>query len=380
MREPTSRAALPEQFRRFARAVGRDGALRYAAICEGCATDSWLLDLVAQAPPDQRRPNILLAAVHYLLLGGADHPLASWYPTVGAHGGGAPMPLDGIFPAFASFCRLHRHELGALVATRAIQTNEVGRCTALLPALATVASRSAAPLAVVDLGTSAALNLYFDRYEYRYVHDGAVTVAGAPGSQVSLRCDVVDHVPPTAPFDVATRLGVDKAPVDVRDDASARWILACQWPDHLDRFSIARDAITLARDGTGQDVAIEIREGDMVESLPRVAADVPAHVRLCLVHTWVAAYLPPDAQRALAVQVAAIAATRPVSWVFAEAPYEVPGLPMPPSPPGADRSATALVLVEDGPDTPRREWRLADMHSHGRWLRWFGTADPAGGT
>ena len=30
----------------------------------------------------QRRPNLLLAAVHFLLLGGAAHPLAAHYDTV----------------------------------------------------------------------------------------------------------------------------------------------------------------------------------------------------------------------------------------------------------------------------------------------------------
>lgn len=384
MREQTSREALPEEFRRFARGVERDGAPRYAGICRGIATDPWLLDLVAQAPPDQRRPNIILAAVHYLLLGGADHPLAAWYPTVAAlHGqpvgatcapfddvDGAPL-ADGIFTAFASFCRAHRDELALLIATRATQTNEVGRCTALLPALSTVAKRSdGAPLVVVDLGTSAALNLHFDEYAYRYAMHDATRDAGRAGSRVMLHCDVIDGEPPTAPVAVARRIGVDRSPVDVRDDDSARWLLACQWPDHLDRFSLARDAIALAR---SSDQPVEMVEGDLVESLRRLVPTVPDHAHLCLVHTWVAAYLTPDEQRALRAEIAAIATTRPVSWLFAEAPYEVPELPLPLSPDGSGKSPTAVVLVEDGPDAPAPSAsRLADMHSHGRWLRWFG--------
>lgn len=380
MRESTSREALPEQFRRFARGVGRDGAARYAAICQGVATDPWLLDLVAEAPPDQRRPNILLAAVHYLLLAGADHPLARWYPTVAAlHGTDGEGELgwseEGIFSAFAAFCRAHRAELGALIATRATQTNEVGRCTALLPALSTISERcGGSPLAVVDLGTSAALNLLFDRYSYRYVLDeDTVREAGVPEAPVVLRCDVRGGEPPTSPMEVAARVGVDRAPVDVHDDDSARWLLACQWPDHLDRFALARDAIALARASVEP---LEIVEGDIIESLRGVVAGIADHARLCLVHTWVAAYLSPDAQRALRAEIAAIAATRPVSWLFAEAPYEVPGLPVPPASNGVDRSPTTLVLVEDGPDEREPSvTRLADMHSHGRWLRWYGASE-----
>lgn len=392
MREPTSRKALPEQFRRFARGMERDGALRYAEICRGVAEDPWLLDLVAQAPPDQRRPNILLAAVHYLVLGGTDHPLAAWYPTVaaprgpaadggiaGSDGDGSYAKLDGappgqaLFPAFSSFCRAYEGALAPLIATRATQTNEIGRCAALLPGFATVASRrNGAPLAIVDLGTAGALSLHFDEYSYRYVRDGVIDSAGRPGSPVVLHCDVVEGAPPTAPVTVAQRVGVDRTPVDVRDEESARWLLACQWPDHLDRFCLARDAIELAR---SSEQPIEIVQGDIITRLRDVASSTPGHAHLCVVHTWVAAYLAPAAQRALQEEISAIAATRPVSWLFAETPYEVPELPLPPSPDAGSRSPTALVLVEDGPDVSARSaWRLADMHSHGRWLRWFGAA------
>lgn len=377
MREHASRGELPEQFCRFARGIARDGARLYASICRGVATDPWLLDLVAQAPPDQRRPNILLAAVHYLLLGGAEHLLAAWYPTVDASRSLASRrteapPDDALCPAFASFCRAHRQELSALIATRATQTNEVGRCTALLPALSTVASRGdGSPLVVVDLGTSAGLNLRFDQYAYLYaMRDATISRAGRSASPITLHCEVHEGTPPTELVHVAGRVGIDRQPIDVRDDDSARWLLACQWPDHLDRFSLARDAIALAR---SSDDPIEIVQGDIIDSLRGVAATVPHHAQLCLVQTWVAAYLSPDAQRALRAEISAIAATRPVSWLFAEAPYEVPGLPLPLAPRRSDKSATALVLVEDGPDKKDASaWHLADMHSHGRWLRWFG--------
>ncbi|MGH2928008.1 MAG: DUF2332 family protein, partial [Solirubrobacteraceae bacterium] len=94
---------------------------------------------------------------------------------------------------------------------------------------------------------------------------------------------------------------------------------------------------------------------------------------LCLIHSWVAAYLTPEDQRLLATTVAEIASRRPVSWIFAESPYEVPGLPVPPTPGQATAEATAVVVV-DGEPGQRGQYatRIADMHSHGRWLRWYG--------
>src|SRR5580692_341153 len=101
---------LADQFRSFAVAVGRDGTAVYEHICRGVADDRALLDLTGLAPPAQRRPNLLLAAVHFLLLSGADDRLADHYRTV-AEWRGTPVrrPADDRDPfvEFAAFCRAH---------------------------------------------------------------------------------------------------------------------------------------------------------------------------------------------------------------------------------------------------------------------------------
>ncbi len=68
--------------------------------------------------------------------------LAGYYDTV-AEVRGVPYdaPSGDVAAAFTSFCLTHRRELEHLVATRTTQTNEVGRCSALLPGLCEVASR-----------------------------------------------------------------------------------------------------------------------------------------------------------------------------------------------------------------------------------------------
>lgn len=369
--------ALADQVRHFAAGAAADGAWRYERICAGLAADAELLALICEAPPAQRRPNILLAAVHYLLLRGADDPLVRHYPTVEAWRSGRGLPparsapgSDDPFSDFATFCRGHREQLAHLVATRATQTNEVGRCAGLLPALASVAGQVDRPLAVLDIGTSAGLNLLFDRYAYDY---GPGRATGSTGSPVTVRCEVRHGEPPRSVPEVAARAGLDRAPVDLADDDAALWLLACQWPDHLDRFATLRAAIDLARGG-GQPPALHA--GDAVADLAATVATLPGagDAHLCLVHSWMAAYLDPDGQEALHEAIVAIAGTRPCSWLFAEDPGEVPGLPVPPAPgAGRVRGATAIVhwtLAADG-RTPRVA-RLADMHSHGRWLHWYG--------
>lgn len=371
MRDDAAPADLGRQFRTFAAVAERDGAPLYRRICEGVAGDGAVLRLVGQAPPSQRRPNLLLAAVHFLLLQGADDPLAAHYPTVAEWLGRPPSaPSGDPFAAFSAFCRRHHDALAGLLATRSTQTNEVGRCTALLPGLVTVAARSTEPLSLVDLGSAAGLNLLFDRYAYAYSGPGpAVTRAGAEGSAVLLEAELRHGpLPDLSLPEVAHRAGIDAHPVDPDDLDRSLWLLACQWPDHPGRFRRTARALDLARATADRP---RVAAGDVVDDLASVASTAPPGTHLCLFHSWVAAYLSPTDQARLAAEVAAAARERAVSWLYAEQPYEVPALDPPPAPAGEDKAATALVLVElDG--RRRTAVRLADVHPHGRWIRWWG--------
>ena len=149
---------MPEHFRGFAAVVERDGGTTYATICRGVADDEDVLGLLHAAPPAQARPLLLLGAVHFLLLSGVQHPLAAHYDTVATVLGEPPRtPTTDVTAAFISFCHDFAPELTELIATRRTQTNEVGRCIALLPGLCHIASHDAEgePLSLLDLGTSA---------------------------------------------------------------------------------------------------------------------------------------------------------------------------------------------------------------------------------
>ena len=77
-----------------------------------------------------------------------------------------------------------RDDLEALYATHNTQTNEVGRCGFLLPMFGLVAARARRPLAMIEAGASAGLNLLFDRYGYEY---GAGRFIGDPRAPVLMR-------------------------------------------------------------------------------------------------------------------------------------------------------------------------------------------------
>jgi len=356
---------LAAQFRSFSGVAGRDGAPLYERISAGVAEDPELLSLAAVSPPEQRRPTLLLAAVQFLLLGGDDHPLGARYRTVAPPDAARRAPGgDDPFPDFRDFCLSRRSALEPLLGTRATQTNEIGRATALVPGLAAAASALGVPrLTLLELGASAGLNLLLDRYAYDY----GGGVAGDVTSPVVLGCELRHGHPRLALPELLWRCGLDRQPVDPTDEPSARWLLACLWPDHLARFERLAAALELAAAIASRPPVVQ---ADMVDDLAAVVATVPTAAPLCVFHTWSAAYLTSDRQRSLAAAMADLGRRRPLAWLFAEEPAEVPGLPVPPPPPEGRRGATALVLTTYHDGAPRSR-RLADLHPHGRWLRWW---------
>jgi hypothetical protein len=370
---------LADHFRGLAATVERDGGTIYPSICRGAADDPRVLSLLDGTPLPQRRPLLLLAAVHFLLLSGVEHPLADYYDTVAeVRGKPCDAPSTDVSPVFIAFCEEHRHALEHVIASRTTQTNEVGRCSALLPGLCHIASLydREVPLSLLDLGTSAGLNLLFDDYAYTYrsASGDGVRTAGTTDSAVSIECsarDDISSLPELRMPIMGDRVGLDLSPLDPFSDDDVLWLLACQWPDNPIRFGRLRGALTNVR---SSDNPPRLERGDMVADLSRVAASVPGTNPLVVFHSWVAAYLDENQQRTLAHEVQMLGTERPVHHLYCETPFETPGLPTPPSPvrrEGPDL-ATALVHIASGGEPER----LADTHPHGYWIRWWPTTPP----
>lgn len=351
---------LMARFEHFADTSTRHTPL-YAAISRRVSDEPDVAALLLHAEAGQRIPVLLLAAVHDLLLSGLDHPLSACYPTVVDEPTGTPHEAADLF---VDLCRRHQDLVVALVASRSTQTNEIGRSAALRPVLVHLARRHGL-LGLVEVGASAGLNLWFDRYRVDYELAGATHEAGPSTSTVRLRCGLVDDADlPLAPDpDVAGRVGLDRSPVDLADPIQDRWLLACTWPDELERFHRLQAAIQLARTEPSPVV-----RGDAVDDLATHVLAVPTDAHPVVFHSWVLSYLHEDRQRAFAAEVARLGRLRPLSYVWMESRDLVPGLPAPER--AVEREgATEVVLVEHG-HGDARPVRLAEMHPHGRWLHW----------
>lgn len=351
-------AQLLEHFAAFARTAHPRAPL-YSALSSIAAHDARVAVILRQAPLPERVPVLFFAAVHALLLERPDAELAQWYRNLTAEPRSPGERRLGV--VFERFVEDRRAELEQLVATRTTQTNEVGRCSFLLPALALLTSE-VGPLGHLDVGASGGLNLLLDRYEYRYRFDGSERTVGGP-STVVLSADVRGEMPmPNRLPEIAARCGVDRRPIDVTDPVEARWLEACVWPDQVDRFRRLVAAIEIAGERPP-----ELLAGDAVSSLRPAVERVGASAHPVVTNSWVLNYLTPAARLGYLAELDAIGAERDLSWVYAEAPALIPELPNEPDPVDAHRTVLSMVRWRDGERTVDH---LATVHPHGFWIHW----------
>lgn len=351
---------LQELARRFREngASAHPRAPLYAELSKGIAVDPELHGLLVHAPVDQRLPVLLFACVHASLLGDPDHELAAWYPNLTDSPRSPEEPA--LTAAFKRFVEDRSSEIRSMLSTRSTQTNEVARCLMLLIGFGHIADE-VGPIAHLDVGCSGGLTLLSDRFRYRYEHDdGRVTSIG-PVSTVELTAAVRGDL--SLPADlptIAARGGVDLSPIDVTDDAEARWLEACVWPDQPDRFHRLRSAIAIAREDPPELVA-----GDAVTTVASAIAPLADVAHPVVTNTWVLNYLDGPARTAYVAALDEIGAERDLSWVFAESPAMTPELPWAIDPTDPHLTETSLVRWRDGQRTVEH---LATSHPHGYWI------------
>ncbi|MCV2358203.1 DUF2332 domain-containing protein [Paucibacter sp. TC2R-5] len=357
-----------EQFRRFAALECPQDPL-YVAICQAVAEQPELLALMVHAPATQAKPNLLLAALHERVLAGIKHPFAGYYPSVD----GTRLPDEQLPALLQDFARSQAAELRIHMQTRGTQTNEIGRCAILWPALQQIAAMSGKPdLALFDLGSSAGLNLGVDAYHYRYLtHDASFCLGADPQPQrPSMDCRLLGELvlPAAGRWRLSHRLGADPAPIDIHDAAATRWLAACLWPHDRVRAQRLQQALTQARQSQH---ALQ-QADDCLALLEAWLRELPAQVQPVLFNSWVLAYFEPAALAEFRQRVASLQRQYGLIWLSAEAPALRPsGIAMPDLARNATASTLWTLQWADGNAT--RQVALAWSHPHGAWLQWLGS-------
>lgn len=317
---------------------------RYSALINALGDSATARQLLGEAPPEQRNPMLVLAALHYAALEG-DPVLAPLYARISL-----TSPDD-----FATTVRarleaapqLVRRQLG-----RMTQTNEPGRSAVLVGVLRELRARGVQDVHLIDVGTSLGLNLYPEFY--RINDPGAkdpaaldVEYLSTPGSEGALSS-------------IHQRIGIDPNPLspDVPDDV--RWLEACLWPEAPERIARLHELVARIRTWP-RATRLAGSALERIDDALDACAPGPTPV---IFHSWVAAYFSFDEQARWREQVLGHVA-RGAIWVFLEHPEYVRGLTPPLDAVTSPRRGGSQVVVARSSEGVS-SWGWA--HPHGRWI------------
>ncbi len=344
---------LREYYRNFSRIEAAGTSPIYTAWAAGVAEDDRILALLLDLPRPKRQANLLFGAARHLGSGEGDYAeLRRWL-------------LD------------HWDETRALMLARSTQTNEAGRCAVLLPALAQISG----PLSLIEVGASAGLCLYPDRYSYTYRTgtsprsderepsaadsdaaqgdpmdgDARVSAAGESTaaessvthldpvdgpSTVDLSCDIAGALPPTRLPEVIWRAGIDLNPLDITDPDERAWLRSLIWPEH----TVRRDRLDAAAAIAAADPP-RLVTGDLTTTVAGLIAEAPAESQVVVFHSAVLAYVDPESRNEF---VAIMRAHPDVVWLSNEGEHVLPDIGAQLADHGVDGADGRFVLAVDG--------------------------------
>lgn len=321
----------------------------YKRLSWGISDDKELIEIVCATPDGQPIPNLLLAAVHFLLLSGTPHELASYFASIVE----TPLAPDGAVVPFRAFCLEHEEAIRRLMRTRRVQTNEVSRSAYLLPAFSFIRQHiTNCPLAIIEVGTSAGLLLNFDRYCYDY---GTGELYGNTDSEVRIRSEWRGHIQPTivaALPNIMSRIGIDLHVVNVADGQETLWLQSLVWPDQPNRRSLILAAI---REYMNHPASLI--EGDGMQLLSTAIESVSEEATVCVFHCHTLnqfaeerrqdffGLLSECSKRRLVIQISA-------EWI---------------------RTPQPELRLCQHVNGEVNEVHLANVDQHGRWIEWKNT-------
>jgi hypothetical protein len=280
------RTELAGQLDQQAEWCERLGSRLYASLLSAAAEDArrgrsvWMAlgDHLPAPLLEVMLPLRFMAAMHSLVLRDRAPDLARFYPSVGGHG--SP---DEAWPAFSSALTEHLDEVRALSA-RPVQTNEVGRCAALIGGFLRIAHDTGKPLRLLEIGSSAGLNLRWDRYRY----ESPTGSWGPANSAVRM-----NWTSPSAHLDtrveIVERRGCDPRPLNPLDEDDRIRLLSAIWPDQIERVARSRGAFAEAAA-----VPVTVNEGSAMTWLPGLLDQPAPGVATVVFHSIVLQYLTDE--------------------------------------------------------------------------------------
>jgi hypothetical protein len=231
------------------------------------------------------------------------------------------------------------------------QTNEVGRAASLFSALLVLNDAFGLPFELLEVGSSAGLNLNMAQYAYEL---GGL-IKGPAEASVRIAPQWAGPPPPDARVEIRSARGVDLRPLDPANPTTTERLLSFVWADQTARAKRLEHALLVARQMRPQ-----VDRANAVSWIAaRLAEPQPEGTCRVVFHSMVLQYLEAADRLAVidAVRGAGARATR--SRPVARISFEW----------NESRSEVRLMLTA-WPDGRTRS--LATCHPYGDWVDWRG--------
>jgi len=307
-----------KRYRAFATEQAAGISASLGAWAEAVAEYEDLQAIIATLPADKQQPNLVFAA-------------ARWH-------GAQP----GSVASLREHLTTHWRAVKSTILSRATQTNEAARCSAILLGLQHIPG----PIALLEVGASAGLCLIPDRYSYKFGDDRRLDPENGP-SPVVIDIDLRGNLQaPTRMPRVTWRAGLDANPLDPADPDTLTWLETLVWPEQEARRARLRAAASLA---SRHDVMIW--RGDLRTDLDALVAAAPDDATLVVTHSATLAYLDKQDREDVVTHIERLGAHR-ISYEGRGADPAVPLIDDPLTP------DTLFVAALDG-----RPYALGDGHA-----------------
>ncbi len=264
---------LSAWFKKFAETECKGVSDLYYDLSIKISEDKELIKIASHTRDRQPMPNLFLGAVHYLLLGNPSNELAQYYPSINKDNN-KNLP----FNLFKEFCISHPEEIIEILQTKIVQTNSLNRSAYLMPIFFSLFHQGE-KINIIDIGTSAGLNLNFDLYEYHY--NEKETIGKSP---VKINSEIKGGTFPefNEMVQINKKIGLDQNVLDLQKKENELWLKALIWADKLDRLSKMDAAIQVAQKSN-----IELIKSNTINDFERIINEQELDIPLVVYHTHV---------------------------------------------------------------------------------------------
>lgn len=196
-----------------------------------------------------------------------------------------------------------------------IQTNEIRRSLCWLLGAAWLGYPE---FDLVELGASAGLSLFADQLGWIVCYPDKTTCRFSPEGSGLFQTTVTEGIAPVPPAGrVLSRIGIDRSPLDLRDENSSLWLRALVWPDQTDRMELLEATLAFATSPDAPPIKLQML--NLPEGLDSGSFTGNTHP-VIFWNSITTGYFPDSDYLALREKLAAILDQRPGAWLEFELP------------------------------------------------------------